>query len=143
MNNKGFAITGIIYTLFVLFLMILLSVLSGLSASQRMIISSVENLDKDLSGTKIEDTTEINQINDDGITTYFGKYIFTITTNSSVKCSAYLEKNVDFKNADITFSPKDCDDYVKTIDWWSSTSGCSNANGCIKLIEIYNFEEES
>ena len=37
MNNKGFAITGILYTIFILFIMILLSILSGLNTRKNIL----------------------------------------------------------------------------------------------------------
>ena len=134
MNNKGFAITGIIYTLFILFLMILLSVLSGLSISKNMMSSSIEAFEDSLSGTKLDDA-KVAEINASGIAPYFGKYLFKVnitkddgTVDYNVTCSTYLKKGTDFINeADsITLSPQDCNEYdIKTN---------------MQFEEIYSFE---
>ena len=134
MNNKGFAITGIIYTLFVLFLLILLSVLSGLSSFQKLMINSTEIFETSYEGTKIDDT-EVEEIKIDGIATYTGKYIFDMTiTETTIKCSAYLYKDTNFKSAfnesskTIFLSPVDCNNY--SYDYNN-----------LDLKEIYSFEK--
>lgn len=132
MNNKGFAITGIIYTLFILFLMILLSILSGLSTTQRLMITSTESLEESLKGIKV-DITEA----EDEIAPYSGKYIFEVkVTNAdnsinTFMCSTYLNKGTNFKNKnDINFITKDCNEY----DYDTGTND-------IQLVKIYSFEE--
>ena len=45
MNNKGFAITGILYTLFILFTMILLSVLATMSAKRTSLEKTIIGLE--------------------------------------------------------------------------------------------------
>lgn len=127
MNNKGFAITGIIYTLFILFLMILLSVLSGLSTFQRLMINSTETLESSFNGKRIS-LTELETIKNSGIAPYYGKYIFTVTgpSNELFECSTYLTKGTNLTSETITLSPTDCNDYSISMD----------------LIEIYSFEGE-
>lgn len=130
MNNKGFAITGIIYTLFILFLIILLTVLSGLSTFQKLMINSTETLESSFLAKKI-DTNELEEIKQSGIAKYRGKYIFEFTQeeNEELKfeCSTYLDKGADLKNENIIFSPKDCNDYDINM----------------VLVGVYSFEKES
>ena len=47
MNNKGFAITGILYTLFTLFVMILLSVLATISYKKTVLEKTITKLEDD------------------------------------------------------------------------------------------------
>jgi hypothetical protein len=126
MNNKGFAITGIIYTLFILFLMLLLAVLSLMKTYQRLIINSVNGIDAIFKGEEIADITKIK---DSGITLYTGKYIFNVikNDNTTYTCSTYLENGADIYNDDIILSPSICNTNIKTVE----------------LISVYSFEGES
>lgn len=45
MNNKGFAITGILYTIFILFILTLFAVLTGLNTRERLMKKSIESLE--------------------------------------------------------------------------------------------------
>jgi len=110
LNRKGFAITGILYTILILFLLLLSSLLAILSAR----INRLSNINIAISG-EIEyqniidigiiyegaidnDRNVSNPIYDDKyyITNYRGKYKFTITYNddSSNVCYSYLPRNV-------------------------------------------------
>jgi len=124
MNNKGFAITGIIYTLFILFLMILLTVLSSLNSFQRLIVNSTETLETSFEGKKISDE-ELKEIKTSRIAPYIGKYIFNTlnTDGDTIVCSSYINKNTNFN--DSIFFPNECNDYKSSLE----------------LIEAYNFEE--
>ena len=75
MNNKGFAITGIIYTLFLLFLTILLSVLSVLNRYQTLMVNSTKDIEVSYEGICI---SKNNLIKDLDITEDKGKYIFDV-----------------------------------------------------------------
>lgn len=138
MNNKGFAITGIIYTLFILFLMILLTVLTGLSSYQRLMINSTRSLENSYKGEEIVDDPSTNNdkfdnIKNNGKADYLGKYVFKL--DNGIECSAYLKKDTDFSGYDnkiaknfsqniAELSPYDCNDY--------------NVN--MNLIKVYSFE---
>lgn len=126
MNNKGFAITGIIYTLFVLFLMILLSVLSGLSSFQKLVINSTSSLETSFEGKEIS-TNKLNEIKANGIAPYMGKYIFK-KPGTTLECSSYLDKGTVLDLEIITLFPNECATY---------------ASDSFELIKVYSFEEES
>lgn len=128
MNNKGFAITGIIYTLFVMFLMILLSILSGLSSLQRLMINSNESLENTFQGTTVL-ASEIENMKINGEANYFGKYIFEVTgpNGTKIKCSTYLEKGTNFQDENIVYSPTNCNEYEIEMD----------------LVAAYSFEKEN
>ena len=151
MNNKGFAITGIIYTLFVIFLLVLLSVLSNLNSFKRLITSSIESFEDSFEGEKVElQEEEISNINNainggEGfIVTYKGKYIFklkipneeTLANDSDyneILCSSYLNKGneIELINVhNVVFHSKDCN---KRKD---------NAKE-MNLVEIYSFEGDN
>lgn len=123
MNSKGFAITGIIYTLFVLFLMISLSVLSGLNSVQRLMVNSTGVLESSFDGIKIS-SEELVEINAQGIAPYYGKYIFNAryANGGRIVCTSYLSKGAKFSEA--VFFP----------------SQCINTSSK-ELIELYSFEE--
>ena len=126
MNNKGFAITGIIYTLLILFLMILLAVLSLMRSYNRLMINSTSSFETSFKG---EEITDITTIKETGITPYMGKYIFNVTDNDNniIECSSYLDKGINIYNDDITLSPSICNTYINSIE----------------LIKVYSFEGES
>lgn len=126
MNNKGFAITGIIYTLFVMFLMILLSVLSGLSSLQRLMINSNESLENTFKGNQVS-STQIENMKLNGEANCFGKYIFEVIgpDNKKITCSTYLNKGTKFQDENIIYSPSNCNEYEIEME----------------LVEAYSFEE--
>lgn len=106
LNNKGFAITGILYTLFILFLLILVSVLSGLSSKKNMLEKLTMSYEDDYSGRKLNATEEeykeiVDAIESNSTTVLAkeGKYVFSVTDNTEkeskkYQCVTYL-KNGD------------------------------------------------
>ena len=105
MNDKGFAITGIIYTLFIIFLMVLLSVLSGLKSYQRLMSNSISGLENSFEGIKLEGTEYANNaIEEDGTINYSGKYVFKSGSNI---CTTYLNKGINI-NSTIYFIEGNC-----------------------------------
>ena len=111
LGNKGFAITGILYTIFILFLMILLSVLGGLNIKRKLLEKNIDNMKESLE----EKCQEIENDNDFPYTTkYLGKYIIEvngttyqtylskgITINDFSTISYVGESPIDFTNAKI------------------------------------------
>lgn len=124
MNNKGFAITSILYILFIVFLLILVSVLSGLSSKKNMSEKNLEKLETSFSGIELNNT-EIEEAKSSGIAPETGKYIFTINS-TDIQCTTYLTKGTNWKEERVTYIPRDCNDYE--ID--------------MTLTKIYSFENE-
>ena len=128
LNNKGFAITGILYTLYVLFLLILVSVLGALRARKRMLEQYTERIEKSYQGKKIQNVSNFNTYKNVEVT---GKYKFQMkdNANKTYECSAYLKKGLETIDlTEITYTTKDCNDYKKIAQ-------------SITLLEIISFEE--
>ena len=92
LNNKGFAITGILYTVFILFLLIITSVLAGLQLKRTMLERSILLLEDSYIGENLyeseagkEKIKNINKTksgdNDPREAPVTGKYIFNIRNN--------------------------------------------------------------
>ena len=124
LNNTGIAITGILYTLFILFLLILVSVLSGLSSKRNISEHSVQIYEDSFSGTPLT-SEQVTDAFTASIAPVTGKYIFNIK-DTTIQCVTYLVKGTNWKEQNITYIPKDCNDYDVEME----------------LIEIYNFEKE-
>ena len=62
LGNRGFAITGILYTLFILFLMVLVSVLAGLRTRKNVLESSTSVLEESFLGSNVEQNDYINYV---------------------------------------------------------------------------------
>lgn len=124
LNNKGFAITGILYTTFIVFVMCLLSLLAGLR-SKRMIsekyLSIIEN---NYHGQLFYPTFE--NIN----TTYqvapvTGRYEFKFKRDNNILkingvdlvCTSYINKGVAISNLkSLTYIPDSCNNYLSSYD---------------------------
>ena len=140
MDNKGFAITGIIYTLFILFLLILLTVLTGLNSYQRLMVNSTKSLEDDFDGEEVavKDALENNK------TKYLGKYIFKVDNNNddvidetdTIECSAYLNKGVNFSSYT---TANDFSDNIANL----SPQICNTLENKMKLIRVYSFEGDN
>lgn len=90
LNNKGFAITGILYFVLIMFLMIISSLL--------LVLKTRINRLTDLNDTINEEVElkekDINEEFTSYITSFRGKYIFEITDSAGVKtCYSYLPNN--------------------------------------------------
>ena len=118
MNNKGFAIGGILYSLFILFLLILVSVLGGLQSKKNSLMKSMASFERGITGNEI---TEVNGLVEAPVD---GKYQFSLLSNNEVKCYAYLKKGTNLN--DITFV----------------SDSCNQDNSVKKLEKIISFEEE-
>ena len=102
MNNKGFAITGILYTIFILFIMVLLSILAGLSSRRSLLEKSMMSLEDDY---KI---TDANMNNITGTRAPFtGKYIYK-RNNNDTECTTYLKEGVSLASNSVTFIESNC-----------------------------------
>lgn len=88
LNNKGFAITSILYTVFILFLMILLSVLKGLNIKREMSEKNIDDLKESLEETCYENTGSSTVSGSDQVL-WQGKYVIKIGTT---EYTTYLSK---------------------------------------------------
>ncbi len=141
LNNKGFAITGILYTLFILFILILVSILGGLQTKKQMLEKNTEKLEESYKGTDVTNDSNV------GIEKAFsekkalvkGKYVFELDSNGTkVSCYSYLNKGDILEKGSIKFTPKDCNDYNYTFN-----NENNSAEGItMTLKNIYSFESE-
>jgi uncharacterized protein YpmB len=92
MNNKGFAITGILYGLMVLFMMLMLSFLSVLTAKKNKLEAISNSIDDSI--TMSEDIDVAASSLTTYKTKYRGNYVFTINSNTN-ECSVYLPSNAE------------------------------------------------
>ncbi len=127
MNNKGFAITGILYTLLILFLTVMVSVLAGLRSKKNMLEQSIIPLEDSFKGTKLS-TNQVQQAKNSKVAPVDGKYEFLVTflDSDTRTCYAYLTKNTKIDD-NIIFTRKECNEYSSTTS---------------NLQQIYSFEEE-
>lgn len=157
MNNKGFAITSILYTLFVLFSMILLSVLSALSYKRGVLEKTIIKLEEkyDLEEIELANSYTKTAPQTDVIANINGKYIFklkyTIEGEEYIQnCSIYLKKgdiipsNNDPSLGDLnpaknfTLIPNDCNNYTYSI----SVEDTSLVENKLFLTEVYKYKGE-
>ena len=122
LNNKGFAITGILYTLFILFLLILISILGGLSARRLMLEKSIEALETSYEGK--DDNAQIKEAIETKKAPVTGKYVFNITHNFFK--SEYTQV-FDYKG-EVQYFTVPVDGYYK-IEAWGAQGGGTNGNG--------------
>ena len=89
MNNKGFAITGILYGILLLFLAVLASLLAVLSTRINRLFTLTEEVNASIEN---KNTININTtITDYYITEYRGKYTFNVNGST---CTSYLPSNI-------------------------------------------------
>ena len=126
MDNKGFAISGIIYTLCILFLIILLTTISGLNLLQKLKVNSVQNFEEVFKGRKME-SEEFLYLNEFKVAPVTGKYVFQVTkVDEEVinECVAYLKRETNIISDYPTFFPNECNEGISSI----------------RLVEIYVFD---
>ncbi|MEE3342949.1 MAG: hypothetical protein VZS44_02545 [Bacilli bacterium] len=105
MNNKGFAITGVLYTVFILFIMVLLSMLSGLNHRMQLLEKSINsyNSSYEISNTNEDENCNIETMNITKKAACTGKYVFNISDNPTVYCITYLKKETSFASNTYNF----------------------------------------
>lgn len=84
LNNKGFAITGILYTLFILFILLMFSILNGLQSKKQMLEKSTVKLEESF---KLKDVTNDSNVgiikaSSEEKALVAGKYTFEVNTNN-------------------------------------------------------------
>lgn len=128
LGNKGFAISGILYTLFIIFLLVSISILGGLSSKKKLLEQSITSEQDSFVGKKVEET-KIDEIKTKKTAIVKGKYIYILKIDETnvQKCSAYLKKGTVLDTNVINFIPSICNDYNSSE---------------LNLSEVYSFEEE-
>ena len=88
LNNKGFAISAILYTLLILFTLTLISLIAGLNSRNKMLEKSIESMEKKYNWDCIDETKDSN-ISYLPTTEKRGKYIFKGTNEegNEIKCT--------------------------------------------------------
>lgn len=131
MNNKGFAITGILYTIFILFIMTLLAILSGLNTRLKLMEKSVMSFQDDYSQkNNLVTTSNDNDISFRTNALYTGKYIFKVINseqNNDKFCILYIRRGANIKDNSnfINNDNFDCREYLN--------------NGKLSLVALYKF----
>lgn len=105
MNNKGFAITGVLYTVFVLFLMILIAILIGLNSTNKLAKKSIESLEDDYTGVIYDESLQppLSTLTTAPCT---GKYFFS--DNEAKFSFVYLKNGVSIPGGYGTLIRVDC-----------------------------------
>lgn len=143
MNNKGFAITGILYGVLLLFLMVLISLLSVLVFRLNRFTTLVDEVSGDMEMKKDNTATHISSSittvntsitnNNYFQTPYRGKYTFTIITiHETRECYAYLPKNIvlEIKSNRIKYKEADSSGLIDLTTPGSDLTliGCTNSD---------------
>ena len=151
MNNKGFAISGILYGVLMLFLMLLLSLLNVLVTRINRLTSLVNEVNNSVEDIRCASSDsscpnriyyddELNDSDTLYTTKVRGKYILKV--NNSIECSLYLPKNISLvvDNRQIK--------YVKSVDGvidiHGSVKNVINGSNCgtnvnkFKVVKIYS-----
>ena len=135
LNNKGFAITGILYTVLILFLLVLLAILGGLRASRTILERSTTHLEKTYNGNNEKSTENVEKTLNTKKAAVTGKYIFELDTGEEkYPLTSYLIKNTPIDH-NITFLTSSIKDYTYKFSFETG-----EAPNIITLKEIYSFE---
>ncbi len=120
LNNKGFAITTILYALLILFSLTLISVITGLNSRNKMLEKAIETIELKYNWDciyKTNDPNNFNAYNIPNITNTSnnrGKYIFSeegeIKENHEGECMTYLETNEEIKPEEFTYTTTACNE---------------------------------
>lgn len=110
LNNKGFAITSVLYGLLILFVSLVGTYLTVLLSKMNRLNNISDDINENYGFNRIK---EVNITNFPYTTEYTGKYIFEIEEINH-DCTTYLNKNIEVKynneNLNIEFIEKDCND---------------------------------
>lgn len=92
LNNRGFAITAVLYGLLILFLLLFLGMIRILNTERKRMEKISDEIDKSIVNMKKIDINSSNEISEGGIyvTPYRGKYVFKITGDETKEYYMYL-----------------------------------------------------
>ncbi len=117
LNNKGFAITGILYTVLILFLLLLSSLLLMLTTRINRLIKLTDTINGEVENSNVINISEYSSDDNENkmsnpidgnkyfITSFRGKYEFTINDNNNI-CYSYLPENTLLSISDGTLKYK-------------------------------------
>ena len=112
LNNKGFAISAILYTLLILFTLTLISLITGLNSRNRILEKSIETIERKYNWNCKYKDDENDPVSKDipniKITDFRGKYIFANDT-STTECYTYLNKSTNITDPrELDFTTSEC-----------------------------------
>ena len=116
LNNKCFAITAILYTLFILFSLTLISIIIGQNSKNKMLEKSIEAIENKYNWD-CADVTQKNEIKYMTEAEHRGKYIFI--NNNGEKCYTYLLKGTNISKDNIrylNFTTQDCNNNKDNLE---------------------------
>lgn len=92
LNNRGFAITAVLYGLLILFLLLFLGMIRILNTERKRMEKISDEIDKSIVNMDKIDINSDNVISEGGIyvTPYRGKYVFNITGDETKEYYMYL-----------------------------------------------------
>ena len=92
LNNRGFAITAVLYGLLILFLLLFLGMIRILNTERKRMEKISDEIDKSIVNMEKIDINSGNEISEGGIyvTPYGGKYVFKITGDETKEYYMYL-----------------------------------------------------
>lgn len=144
LNNKGFAITSVLYGLLILFVILVGSYLTILVAKKNRLDTISEEinekygfntcLNKNANSdcTEIESDSPVISCNGSYTADYTGKYIFKDKKSES-QCVTYLEKGKTYENTES----------MRFTDSEKCSYNCSSATGDLYLIQVYYNGDET
>ena len=122
LNNKGFAITAILYTLLILFSLILISIISGLNTRNKMLEKSIDTIEQKYNWdcltnedimriySKIDPENDITKLTS---APKKGKYIYT---DNTIECYTYLLEGTDLTQySSFTYTQSECQNKTLTL----------------------------
>lgn len=117
LDRKGFAITGILYTIFILFLLVMAAVLASLQSRKNILEKSFLRLEDSFSCIQVssddeENNSVLEQIKKNKRALVTGKYTFKLVDEmEDVTCIAYLKNGDTFEGTEFL-----CDNYDFSFD---------------------------
>jgi len=148
MNNKGFAITGILYTIFALFILLIFAALTNLSFKRQVLATSVAKMEEELAMELLEtEEAPYETINNSNYAKYDGKYVFELSYTFEEKqhttvCTAYLKKGDEIPQEvgdDFFLIPNDCSKYPEYKIEVDKNSVAEENKMILK--EVYRFKD--
>lgn len=118
LNNKGFAISAILYALLILFTLTLVSLVTGLNSRNRILEKSIETIERKYNWDckyKDDPVDPAPSIENISIIQHRGKYIFKDTNGN--ECYTYLREGTRIINLDnIEFTTTECNNNKNNLE---------------------------